>query len=293
MEKETWKSYSSPLPASLFPLNDKYMSFSRVYAIFLRQLFLIKSNPTRLASLYLWLVVDILQWGFISKYLGSLGQSTFSFITVILGAVILWEFMTRTQQGIMRGFLEDIWTQNFINYFASPLEIREYLGGLVLTSIATSLSGFWIMVLIAGLAFGYDIFKIGVLLLPFMFILIVFGIAMGIFVSAIIFRLGPSGEWLGWPIPLVLSIFSGVFYPLSTLPVALQVVAKLMPPCYVFESVRGILSTGTFSPDLLSNLLMGASIAVIYLLVMYRFFIGIYRYNLKNGAIARFNAEAL
>ena len=269
------------------------MSFTRVYAIFLRQVFLIKSNPTRLATIFLWVIVDTFQWGFISQYLSSLGQATFSFITVILGAIILWEFVTRTQHGLMRGFLEDIWAQNFINYFASPLEIREYLAGLIITSIVTSLCGFWIMTLIAGVAFGYNIFKIGLFLLPFVFILFIFGIAMGIFVSAIIFRIGPSGEWLGWPVPLVLSIFSGVYYPISTLPGFLQVVAKLMPPCYVFESMRSILSTGAFSTDLYVHLLIGASLAVLFLLVTYRFFIGIYRYNLKTGAIARFNAEAL
>jgi ABC-2 type transport system permease protein len=269
------------------------MSFLRLYAIFVRQLFLIKSNPTRLASMFLSLVVSIVQWGFISEYLASLGQSTFSFITVILGAIILWEFMNRTQQGIMRGFLEDIWSQNFINYFASPLEIGEYLGGLVLTSITTSIFGFGIMMVVAGAAFGYDIFKIGIYLVPFMVILFLFGIAVGIFVSAIIFRLGPSAEWLGWPIPLVLSIFSGVYYPISTLPPSLQYIAKILPTCYVFESIRTLLSTETFSVVLATNCLMGASLAIIYLLIMYKFFITIYRHNLRNGAIARFNAEAI
>ena len=85
------------------------MSLSHIAAIFFRQLFLYKSNPTRLASIFLWIIIDIIQWGFITKYLGSLGQDTFSFITVILGAIILWGFMTRIQQGIMMSFLEDIW----------------------------------------------------------------------------------------------------------------------------------------------------------------------------------------
>jgi hypothetical protein len=41
------------------------------------------------------------------------------------------------------------------------------------------------------------------------------------------------------------------------------------------------------------NLLIGASLALLSLLTTYRIFIGIYRYNLKSAAIARFNAEAL
>ena len=269
------------------------MSPSRIFAIFLRQLFLFKSNPTRLVSIFMWLIIDIIQWGFISRYLASFGQATFGFITVILGAIILWEFMARIQQGIMMAFLEDIWTQNFINFFASPLKVREYLSGLVMTSITTGLAGFLVIVVIAGVAFGYSVLRIGFMLLPFMLILLIFGIAMGIFVSAVIFRLGPSAEWLGWPIPMVLSVFAGVYYPVSTLPDGLRVVAKLIPPSYVFESLRTILATSAFPADLVSNLLAGALLSVIYLVVMSRFFILIYRKNLKSGNIARFNAEAL
>jgi ABC-2 type transport system permease protein len=269
------------------------MNLSRIAAIFLRQLFLYKSNPTRLASIFLWILIDIIQWGFITKYLGSLGQDTFSFINVILGAIILWGFMSRIQQGIMMSFLEDIWTQNFINFFASPLKVKEYLGGLVLTSITTGIAGFLAMIAIAGIAFGYNIFKIGVLLLPFMSILLIFGIAVGIFISAMIFRLGPSAEWLGWPIPLVLSLFAGVFYPVATLPPALRVISYLIPPAYVFESMRAILTSDTFPDNLFFNLMTAAALAIAYLVATCFFFIYIYRKNLQSGSIARFNAESL
>ncbi len=221
------------------------MSFRRIYAIFVRQLFLFKSNPTRLFGVFVWLIIGIVQWGFISRYLNSLHQATFSFINVILGAIILWEFMSRIQQGIMMSFLEDVWVHNFLNFFASPLKIREYLSGLVLTSIVTGLIAFVTMVFIAGLIFGYSVLRLGFLLVPYMTVLFIFGIAMGVFISGIIFRLGPSAEWLGWPIPLILSLFSGVYYPISTLPPHLQSVAKIIPPAYVFETMRAILITGT------------------------------------------------
>ncbi|MGD0229594.1 MAG: ABC transporter permease [Syntrophorhabdales bacterium] len=269
------------------------MSISRTLAIFVRQIFLLKSNPTRLVGVFMWLIIDIIQWGFISRYLGSLGRDTFSFISVILGAIILWEFMSRIEQGIMMAFLEDIWTQNFINFFASPLKIREYLSGLILTSITTGFAAFLAMAVVAGAAFGYNVLRIGFLLLPFMLILLLFGIAMGIFVSALIFRLGPSAEWLGWPIPMVLSIFAGVYYPLSTLPAALRVIAKLIPPSYVFETCRAILATAALPHDYGTSLLIGVLLSAIYLLVTARFFVLVYKKNLKSGSIARFSAEAL
>lgn len=269
------------------------MSLSRVHAIFVRQLFLLKSNPTRLVSIFLWLVIDIIQWGFISRYLSSFGQATFGFINVILGAIILWGFISRIQQGILMAFLEDVWSQNFINFFASPLKMREYVSGLILTSTTTGLVGFLVIALIAGLAFGYNILKIGFLLLPFVLILLIFGIAMGILVSAVIFRLGPSAEWLAWPIPMVLSIFAGVYYPIATLPAPLAAFARLIPPSYVFESMRTILALGMFPGELMGSLVAGGVLSFVYLLITSRFFIYIYRKNLKSGTIARFNAEAL
>ncbi|MCX5807079.1 MAG: ABC transporter permease [Proteobacteria bacterium] len=269
------------------------MNLARIKAIFLRQLFLFKSNPTRLAGIFLWLVIDIVQWGFISKYLGSLGKDTFSFITVILGAIILWEFATRIQQGIMMAFLEDIWTQNFLNFFASPLTILEYLGGLVLTSITTGMAGFGTIACIAGMFFGYNVLKIGLLLLPFMLILLIFAVAMGVFVSAMIFRLGPSAEWLGWPIPLIISIFAGVYYPVSTLPESIRGIARIIPPAYVFESLRRVLYPGVLGDKFMPDLLVGTVLALLYLVAASFYFVKVYQRNLITGSIARFNAESL
>jgi ABC-2 type transport system permease protein len=268
------------------------MSISRIKAIFFRQLFLFKSNPTRLSGIFLWLVIDIVQWGFISRYLGSLGKDTFSFITVILGAIILWEFATRIQQGIAMAFLEDVWTQNFLNFFASPLKISEYLFGLILTSITTGTAGFGAITAIAGIVFGYNILKIGLMILPFMFILLIFAIAMGVFVAAMVFRLGPSAEWLGWPIPFVISIFAGVYYPISTLPEFLRIIAILLPPSYVFESMRNILSSDMSTEKLLLDLLIGIILASFYLIAASFYFIQVFKKNLTTGSIARFNAEA-
>lgn len=269
------------------------MKFSPASAIFIRHCFLIKNNPTRLASLFLWLIISVVEWGFISKYLGTFGLSTFNYASAVMGAVILFEFTTRIQQGIMSFFLEDIWTQNIINYFASPLKVSEYVAGLVVSSIISALAGLAIMVAIAGLAFGYSLFKIGLLALAFIAILFVFGMAMGIFIIGIIFRFGPSAEWAGWPIPVVLSIFCGVFYPVATLPWFMQAVSAILPPSYVFESLRGLIGNVPAAHSLAYNFSVSAPLAIGYLFLAYRFFLSVYRRNLEHGTIARFNSEEL
>jgi len=266
------------------------MKISRIYAVFLRQIYLLKGSPARLVPVFVWIVLDVAQWGFISKYLGGLGLGSFNFISVILGAIILWGFLSRVQHGVMMAFLEDIWAPNFLNYFASPLKIGEYLLGLSLTSIATAICGFLAMIVLAGAAFGYNIFKLGLILLPFILILFLFAIGMGIFISAVIFRFGPAAEWLGWPIPVILAIFSGVYYPIRTLPVAMQWLSKLVPSSYVFESLRAVLA-GNGSGELAVNLTIGGALAFVYFFAAYKFFIRVYRHNLQNGMLARFGAE--
>lgn len=266
------------------------MSLTRIYAIFIRQVFLIRGNPTRLVSTFLWILLDIVLWGFINKYLSTFGSATFSFTNVILGAIVLWGFMSRIQQGVMMAFLEDIWSQNFINFFSSPLRVKEYVSGLVLTSLAIGSIGLTAMVALAAVAFGYNILKIGLIVLPFLLILFIFAVAMGIFMTAIILRFGPSAEWLGWPIPFFMSIFVGVYYPVSTLPAALQTVAKIIPATYVFEGLRGITGAAA-AVNLGGDLLIGALLAIFYLIAMYMFLVMIYRRNLKNGRLARFGAE--
>src|SRR3990167_8081182 len=240
------------------------MSLTRIYAIFIRQVFLYKGNPMRLTAPFLWIFVDIILWGFISKYLSAFGNATFNFTSVILGAIILWNFLTRIQQGVMTAFLEDVWAQNFINFFASPLTIKEYVAGLVATSLAMGLASFLVMAAVAGLVFGYNVFKIGLIIIPFMLVLFIFAVAMGIFMTAIILRFGTSAEWIGWPIPFAMSVFVGVFYPISNLPESLQIISKVIPATYVFESFRS-LNALALAPDLLNNFIIGMAVAIFYL----------------------------
>lgn len=120
--------------------------------------------------------------------------------------------------------------------------------------------------------------------------LFLFGIALGIFASAMVLRLGPSAEWFVWPVPALLSPFAGVFYPLSTLPEWMQYISHLLPPAYVFEGMRSIISGGSASG---SVLLMSAGLAVLYILLAGMFFTQTFRHAVRTGLIARYSAESV
>lgn len=229
-------------------------------------------------------------WGFITRYLNTVASPGFNFVHALLGAVLLWDFFIRVMQGVTMVFFEDVWSRNFLNIFATPLSISEYVCGLVLSSTVTSTVGLVVMLVLASGLFGLSFAAHGVMFLPFLLVLFLFGIALGIFGCALVLRLGPASEWFVWPIPALISPFVGVFYPLSTLPQWMQYVSKVLPPSYVFEGMRTLVSGGELSG---TTLLWGAGLAVLEILLASAFFSRVHRHAVRTGLIARYSAESV
>ena len=265
------------------------MFLLRTSAIALRQFYLVRGSISRLVPLFTWVGVDIVLWGLITRYLNTI-TSGFNLVSAMLGAVLLWDFFIRVMQGVTMAFFEDVWSRNFLNVFATPLTIAEYLAGLVFSSIATSSVGLLVMLLLATGVFGLSFFSFGILLIPYLLVLFAFGIAFGIIAVGMVLRLGPASEWFVWPIPAVLSPFAGVFYPLSTLPRWMQYVAHALPPSYIFENMRSMVAGRSAS---LMGLLWAMILDLFYLLVAAWFFRRMYRHAVRTGLIARYSAETI
>jgi ABC-2 type transport system permease protein len=266
------------------------MRLSRAAAIALRQYYLVRGSLSRVIPLFAWVAIDIVLWGFITRYLNTVNGAGLDFVPTLLGAVLLWDFLTRVMQGVTMAFFEDVWSRNFLNVFATPLSIPEYVGGLVLSSIATSAVGLVVMLVVALAVFGLSLLGLGLVLVPFLLVLFVFGIALGIVGAAVVLRLGPSAEWFVWPIPALLSPFVGVFYPVATLPGWMQAVARALPPSYVFEGMRTLVSGGQVPA---SALLWSSGLALLELLLACAFFTRIFRHAVRTGLIARYSAESV
>jgi len=266
------------------------MKLRPVAGVALRQFYLMRGSPVRVLPMFAWVAIDIVLWGFITRYLDSVTGSRINFVASLLGAVLMWDFFTRVMQGITTAFLEDVWSRNFLNFFATPLAISEYVLGLVLTSIATSLVGLAVMLVLATTVFGLPFFSMGVALVPFLLVLFLFGIALGILSSALVLRLGPASEWMVWPLPALISPFVGVFYPLATLPLWMRIIARALPPSYVFEDMRAIVMGRAFT---MQPLLVGIALAVLLIVLAAGFFVRVYRYAVRSGLLARYTAESV
>ncbi len=249
-----------------------------------------RSSPVRFFNIFTWIFIDVLLWGYTTKYLSTSVGSTFNFVAIFLGIILLWQFLSQVHRGFILAALEDVYTHNFVNLFSSPLRVHEYLTGLVLSAIFTSSVALFAVLLLSYVVFGFSILSFGALLIPVMLVMLIFGIVFGILASAVVLRLGPAGEWLAWPVAAFIAPFVGVFYPIGVLPAWMQTVGSMLPITYVFENVRTYILTGVYDAG---AVYMSIVLSLVYLVVAYVAYYYVYRYAIKHGLIARFDAESV
>jgi ABC-2 type transport system permease protein len=208
----------------------------RIFGLLLRYLYLYRRSLARAMEIFFWPVMDLLVWGFLSTYLQKVAAP--AAVSYLLGAMILWDVLYRCQQAITLAFTEDIWTRNILNVFVTPVRTFELL---VATSLLGVIKSLIPAVLLGALAYGFysfDVRTMGLHLAPFLFSLLLFGWAVGMFTAAFILRFGQSAEALVWGVPFLIQPISATFYPVDVLPAWLRPVALLLPSTHVFEGMR-------------------------------------------------------
>ena len=217
------------------------MSYNRILGLFLRHFFLIKGSLPRILDLIYWPTIQIILWGFISKFFTVYSDYYNNTVGVILSCAILYDFLFRSSISFNMLFLEEIWSRNFTNLFIAPLRISEIIISLVLTALLRTLIGLVPAILITSPLFGISILDLGAPLFLLFFSLYAFGITLGLFVSAGLLRYGPAFENIAWSSLFLLAPLGCIYYPIEILPEFFQTVAKFLPLVYIFEEARSIL----------------------------------------------------
>ena len=237
------------------------MKFHRMYALFLRHIYLIKGSLPRIIDLIYWPTIQIVLWGFISKFFTLHTDLYNHTVGIILSSAILYDFLFRSSISFNMLFLEEIWSRNFTNLFVAPLKVSEIITALTATALLRTLIGIVPAILLATPFFGVSIFTLGPSLILLFLSLYLFGITLGLLVTSGLLRYGPAFENIAWSSLFLLAPLGCVYYPLSILPDWLQVIAKILPLVYIFEEVRSILLDNTVN---YSNILTALKLNLIY-----------------------------
>jgi ABC-2 type transport system permease protein len=231
--------------------NPVRASARRVMAMVKRYIYLILGSFPRIMELVYWPFVQLLLWGFVQLHL----MQTTSFYAhaggVLVGAVLLWDILLRSQFGFSLSFLEEMWSRNMGNIFMSPLRPAELVAALTITSLCRLVIGLLPVILMANLFFGFNLFGLGLGAAAFFVNLVITGWAIGLLSCGAVLRYGMGAESFTWIAAFFLLPLCCVYYPVSTLPPWLQYVSLSLPPTYVFEGLRALLIETTYRGDLM------------------------------------------
>src|SRR5262249_29170074 len=215
----------------------------RLSGLLLRYFYLYRRSAARIMGILFWPVMDLLVWGFLTNYLQKVTLP--ASVLFLLGAVIFWDIFYSSQQAISLSITEEIWVRNILNIFVAAVSAAELLLATCIVGMLRALVSAAILTLLAFFLYSFNLFAIGMALVPFFFALILFGWAMGMFTMALVLRFGQAAEALIWGIPFLIQPISAVFYPVEVLPAWLQPLARALPSTHVFEGMRQALRTGT------------------------------------------------
>lgn len=223
----------------------------RVGAMVRRYWYLLRSSWPRILDLMYWPLLQMITWGFLQLYVSQQSGFLAQAGGVFIASVLLWDILFRGQLGFSISFLEEMYAHNLGNIMMSPLRPAEFIAALMLMSIVRLAIGMIPVSLLAIAFFGFNVWGLGLALAVFFLNLILTSWAIGIFVAGLLLRNGMGAETLAWTFMFLMMPFTCVYYPVAVLPDWLQYVAWALPPTYVFEGMRALVTHQVFRSDLM------------------------------------------
>ncbi len=220
------------------------MILYRIQALIERNLIITLRDAQRLVDFFYWPLLDIIIWGFTSKWLQYQQISQSNLTLIVLSSLVLWQVTTRANLEVSFNLLEELWSRNIVNLFSTPLYSNEWTIASLIMGFYKSILVFFFGAFLAWSLCGVTIFSVGWLLIPCFFLLVASGLTIGLFVTSALIYWGQKGQTLVWTVTWIFAPFSGVFYPIAVLPSWAQSIAKALPMTYVFEGLRSFLTTG-------------------------------------------------
>lgn len=256
------------------------MNYHRIWGLVMRHLYNFRHNLDRLFDGFYWPAIDIIIWGLTFQYVEKTDVEISNVLLLMLSGLIFWQVVWRGQYEMTVNFLEEIWNKNLVNLFSSPLTVNEWMSGLVILSILKMLVTIGFSIMLAWILYSINIFSFGLLIIPFVVLLLMMGWWVGLFVAGLLSYLGQNLQIFAWAGVFILFPFSAIYYPVSTLPFWAQIIAKMLPSSYIFEGMREVVLSGNFN---YGNLIVSLTLNIFYLILSILFFKFMFRKSKEKG----------
>jgi len=260
------------------------INWSHITGLFLRHLYPLRRDFDLASDMVYWPLVDTILWGVTSQWLSDTSGVAGVVVAILMGLVI-WNVIWRSQSEISRNLMDEIWNNNLVNLFSTPLRVSEWVLGVLLLSVLKTLITLVVLVAAIFLLYSVNVFVAGWWLLVFFLGATMTGWWVGFISAGIVLRWGPKVQTVIWTLPAILLPLSAVFFPLDRLPGPVQWVSMIIPTTYIMEFMRALMA-GASSP--VWYLPVSFALNGVYLALTIWFFLRSFEYS-RNLGLNRFN----
>lgn len=256
------------------------MNLHHITAIFLRHLYVLKTDVSRILAIFYWPLLNILTFGYLGMWIGQQQSGIANLEWILIFSIVLWELCTKTSVEISTGLLEEIWSYNLVTLFASPMKLYEWLCGILcFAAFIVVLVNVYCITLIK-LLYGVPVLLIVKAFFTFGPPLFISGIFLGSIGLSLLAYFGKRIAEMTWIIGWGFSPLSGVFYPVDVLPLWIQKISYCLPMTYVFKALRHFLEHGVVQHQWL---IKAYFLAVVYSLVGLLIFFFVFKKSKQQG----------
>lgn len=249
-----------------------HISPRRIYAFFLRHLYPLRRDFDLLSDMLYWPLIDLTLWGITGMWLVK-GSAQLNLVASLLLGLLLWNVLWRSQSEISRNLIDEIWNNNLVNLFSTPLSLAEWIIGVLLLSFIKMAVTVSVLTPLILALYHVNVFELGWWIFPFFAITTLMGWVIGFISAGIVIRYGPKVQTIIWTLPGILLPFSAIYFPVAQLPSVLQPIAMLIPTTYVLEAMRAVLTgTAVSVASMLTSLalvLAYMTLAIVYFVRMF------------------------
>jgi ABC-2 type transport system permease protein len=228
------------------------MSLSPARALTVKGFLTMRENMFRLFDVTLWPVLFFLSLAFLSTFLSA---NETAFAVVVFGSIgwrVLYHFSLEAHQL----YIDDYWASASEHLMISAVRTRDFLFSGGVLGLAKSVFISAILYLLALSVFRVPAIE-PVTFLVALGILAVFGLSLTLVFLGTDYYFGERGFSAAFYVSDVVSVLSGVFYPLALLPEPMRLLAQLLPPTHAFSLIKSAYGLESFNPALAALTLAG------------------------------------
>jgi len=237
---------------------DPWIESGRIWASFYKSWIIAKRNFFTIFEVIFWPFIGLMSIGLMATFF-SMGQTTISFL--LIGAIAL-SIIQVCQIDIAYVMLFDMWSKSVKHTFMAPVRGFHLIIGSLLFGILRSTLVFVILMVLSFYFFSFDFLIAGIWpVMVFLGGLFLTSASIGILVCISILRFGQRAEVAAWTLTGIMMFICGIYYPVSMLPPAIQIIAKAIPLTYFLEYMRSFYGYGE------ANVIFGFGLGFFYFII--------------------------